>query len=261
MASMWRRAMLYLGLGPDEEYDDYDVVRRADAGAASARPVLRAGTRPALPPCATSDDREPEIGVRRPSARSASPMVRPQPRHRVAIRPSGPARPWCARSQPVSSAKPHVVAPTSFNHAQEVADKFKVNQPVIVNLQDVDRDLSRRIIDFASGLCYGLGGQMERVANQVYLLTPTNVEVSAEERRRLQDQGYHERLVPPAPPHGRDLHPPQHLLARHHRPTDHVVGARRAGHADGDRVLGAAVPHRAGARARCATPSLRCGWA
>jgi cell division inhibitor SepF len=59
-----------------------------------------------------------------------------------------------------------------------------------MNLQGADRDLSRRLIDFASGLCYGLGGQMERVANQVYLLTPTNVEVSPEERRRLHERGY-----------------------------------------------------------------------
>ena len=89
-----------------------------------------------------------------------------------------------------SNAKPHVVVPDSFNEAQEVADKFKGGQPVIMNLQGADRDLSRRLIDFASGLCYGLGGQMERVGNQVYLLTPANVEVSAEERRRLQERGY-----------------------------------------------------------------------
>jgi cell division inhibitor SepF len=85
------------------------------------------------------------------------------------------------------NAKPSVVVPVSFNEAQEVADKFKGSQPVIVNLQSADRDLARRLIDFASGLCYGLGGQMEKVANQVYLLTPSNVEVSAEERRRLQE--------------------------------------------------------------------------
>ncbi|MDZ7734057.1 MAG: cell division protein SepF [Acidimicrobiia bacterium] len=91
------------------------------------------------------------------------------------------------RPVPVApNAKPFVVSPSSFNHAQEVADKFKANQPVIVNLQGVSRELSRRLIDFSSGLCYGLGGQMERVAGQVYLLTPSNVEVSAEERRRLQ---------------------------------------------------------------------------
>jgi cell division inhibitor SepF len=86
----------------------------------------------------------------------------------------------------------HVVAPTGFNDAQEIGDKLKASQPVIVNLQGVNRDLSRRLIDFSSGLTYGLGGQMERVAEQVFLLTPSNVEVPAEEKRRLQERGlYH----------------------------------------------------------------------
>jgi cell division inhibitor SepF len=89
----------------------------------------------------------------------------------------------------VQTARVHVVAPQGFNDAQEIGDKLKNNQPVIVNLQAVDRDLARRLIDFASGLAYGLGGQMERVADQVFLLTPTNVEVSAEEKRRLQERG------------------------------------------------------------------------
>jgi cell division inhibitor SepF len=86
----------------------------------------------------------------------------------------------------VSSVKPHTVAPASFNDAQEVADRYKASQPVIVNLEGAERDLRRRLIDFCSGLCYGLGGQMERVADHVYLLTPSNVEVSAEDRRRLE---------------------------------------------------------------------------
>jgi cell division inhibitor SepF len=89
----------------------------------------------------------------------------------------------------VQTARVHVIAPGGFNDAQEIGDKLKANQPVIVNLQSVDRDLARRLIDFASGLAYGLGGQMERVADQVFLLTPTNVEVSAEEKRRLQERG------------------------------------------------------------------------
>jgi cell division inhibitor SepF len=96
------------------------------------------------------------------------------------------------RAIPVSSAKPHVVLPASFNQAQEVGDRFKSNQPVIVNLQAVDRDLARRLIDFASGLCYGIGGQMERVAKDVYLLTPSDVEVSDDERRRLSERGLHD---------------------------------------------------------------------
>ena len=108
---------------------------------------------------------------------------------------AAPDRPIRSRSAvvrplPVGTTKPSVIGPRSFNDAQEVADKFKVNVPVILNLQGVERDLARRIIDFASGLCYGLGGQMERVANQVYLLTPSDVEVSPEERRRLRERGY-----------------------------------------------------------------------
>jgi cell division inhibitor SepF len=103
------------------------------------------------------------------------------------------ARSAVVRPVPVTpNAKPHVVAPTSFNEAQEVADTYKANTPVIVNLQDADRELSRRLIDFASGLCYGLGGTMERVANSVYLLTPSNVELSAEERRRLHERGLYD---------------------------------------------------------------------
>jgi cell division inhibitor SepF len=116
-------------------------------------------------------------------------VARASPRRASSDRaPSG--RTAVVRPLPGAGSKPFVVAPASFNDAQEVADKFKINVPVILNLQGVERDLARRIIDFASGLCYGLGGQMERVANQVYLLTPSDVEVSPEERRRLHERGY-----------------------------------------------------------------------
>ena len=196
MASMWRKAMLYLGLGPDDEYDDYD---QYDEPAAAPRPPCRATPLRSLPsryPVAQIPepqfDREPEVGSR--SVRTIGPAtsVRPQPSGDGGDPSARPRTAVVRPLQPVASAKPHVVAPTSFNQAQEVADKLKANQPVIVNLQNVDRDLSRRLIDFASGLCYGLGGQMERVANQVFLLTPSNVEVSAEERRRLHEHGYPE---------------------------------------------------------------------
>jgi len=189
MASMWRRAMLYLGLGPDDEYDDYDI---DEEPVPERRPAPAQSRYPAAPPASREMEREPEMSSSGSVRTIGAPAVRPQA-SASGVDPSERPRTAVVRPlQPVSSAKPHVVAPTSFNHAQEVADKLKVNQPVIVNLQNVDRDLSRRIIDFASGLCYGIGGQMERVANQVFLLTPSNVEVSAEERRRLQEHGYHE---------------------------------------------------------------------
>jgi cell division inhibitor SepF len=197
MASMWRKTMLYLRLGPDDEYEDDAVGDEPASQPVAARepaPAARAATarpRPAPAPARQPTAQpQPQLqpqpiesehaGVRTLSPQAPAETVSPKPR--AVVRPI-PASP---------SAKPHVVSPTSFNHAQEVADKFKASQPVILNLQGVDRDLARRLIDFSSGLCYGLGGHMEKVAHQVYLLTPTNVEVSSEERRRLQERGLHD---------------------------------------------------------------------
>ena len=88
-----------------------------------------------------------------------------------------------------TTAKVHVVVPARFSDAQEIGDVVRQANPVIVNLQMSERDLARRMIDFCSGLTYALGGSMEKVADQVFLLTPSNVEVSAEERQRLQERG------------------------------------------------------------------------
>jgi cell division inhibitor SepF len=84
----------------------------------------------------------------------------------------------------------HLVVPKSFNDAQQVADKFKDGIPVILNLQSSENDLSKRLIDFASGLTYALDGGMQRIADKVFMLTPRNVEISAEERARLIEKGF-----------------------------------------------------------------------
>jgi cell division inhibitor SepF len=84
----------------------------------------------------------------------------------------------------------HLVVPKSFNDAQQIADQFKEQIPVILNLQGIDTDLSKRLIDFSSGLTYALDGGMQRIADKVFLLTPRNVEVSAEERARLIEKGF-----------------------------------------------------------------------
>ena len=84
----------------------------------------------------------------------------------------------------------HLVIPKSFNDAQDVADKFKDSIPVIINLQGSESDLSKRLIDFASGLTYALDGGMQRIADKVFLLTPRNVELSSEERARLIEKGF-----------------------------------------------------------------------
>jgi cell division inhibitor SepF len=88
------------------------------------------------------------------------------------------------------AVKVHLIVPKNFNDAQLIADKFKADVPVILNLQASETELSKRLIDFASGLTYALDGGMQRVADKVFLLTPKNVEVSAEERQRLMEKGF-----------------------------------------------------------------------
>lgn len=186
MPGMFKRAMLYLGLGSDEDFEaldqqsaeNYERVRPMDAAGRMVEPPA-----PAPEPTGPVD---PEYEPARPPTSA----VRPIPAEEVAERSR---RPSVVRTIPApKTAKPHVVSPVSFNEAQEVADRFKQNQPVIINLQQADRDLTRRLIDFASGLCYGIGGKMKKVAEQVYMITPADVEVSAEERARLQEAGLHD---------------------------------------------------------------------
>jgi cell division inhibitor SepF len=91
---------------------------------------------------------------------------------------------------PPPQVRVHIVEPNSFNDCQQIADKFKSDIPVIINLQRSDSDLSKRLIDFSSGLTYALNGGMQKIAEKVFLLTPSNVDVSAEEKRRLQEKGF-----------------------------------------------------------------------
>lgn len=97
--------------------------------------------------------------------------------------------------EPQGLGQVHVVEPRSFDaDAQEIGDKMKGSVPVIMNLQGVEEDLFKRLTAFASGLAYGLDGSMQRLAPRVYLITPANVEVSAEDRRRLVERGVFDEL-------------------------------------------------------------------
>lgn len=158
--------MVYLGL-TDDEFEDYDY----EEPTAAPSPARRYAADP-----------EPAVSAVRPVARDVV-----EPNNGVTVSP----RPSVVRPiTPMHNAKVHVVAPSRFADAQEIGDRFKNGQPVIVNLQSNDRELSRRMIDFCSGVTYALAGSMDKVADQVFLLTPSNVEVSPEEKRRLQERNY-----------------------------------------------------------------------
>ena len=114
----------------------------------------------------------------------------PAPRPAAILRSVTGGRGGATRGDSAGDFGVHLVIPKSFNDAQQVADKFREGIPVILNLQGIDTPLVMRLIDFASGLTYALDGGMQRIADKVFMLTPRNVELSAEERARLIEKGF-----------------------------------------------------------------------
>ena len=167
--SVWQKTILWLGLGPDEAYGDYED-QPTMRGPLVSREFEEART------AGGGDGKVYDLRARSGlvvSNRSGSEQS------------SGTVRPLRA----ASTAMPRIVTPGSFDDAKEVGDLFLNGQPVAVNINGVGHELARRIIDFASGLCYGKGGQLKRLNHQVYLLTPTGVEVPVEEKLRISDEG------------------------------------------------------------------------
>ena len=167
----WQRALVYFGLAeerhPTDEYDD-EMSREPEAELQDRyhdRPNVRRlrRRRDEFDDIFADDDDEP---------------------------PGRPGRLRTVNGGRAGDVRVHLVIPKSFNDAQQVADKFKDSVPVILNLQGVETDLSKRLIDFASGLTYALDGGMQRIADKVFMLTPRNVEISAEERARLIEKGF-----------------------------------------------------------------------
>ncbi len=118
--------------------------------------------------------------------------MRPQAVREVSADTEGVVRTIASPRPPTGAI--HKSEPKRFNEAREVADRFKDGTAVIMNLQSTEDAIARRLVDFASGLVYGLDGKIELVANRVYLLTPADVEVSAEERERLAGGGFYNQF-------------------------------------------------------------------
>ncbi len=206
--AMFRKAAEFLGLVDDDAVDDYDV----DGGYLDDEYDPRRDPREPealeVAPVANPRGREPEglrVGSSARSLDRGDPatgsvtVVRGGGRHEPATmvpqsssitpRPAGLDTPSVRAMPTAPAANVHVCEPRSFNDAQEIGDRLKSGQPVIMNLQHNDRELQRRLIDFASGLCYALSGTMSKAADQVFLLTPANVDVSDADVERLSARG------------------------------------------------------------------------
>jgi cell division inhibitor SepF len=169
-SDVWNRTLVYFGIAEDEDWDEDGLATEEEL-----ERDYRARSR---------------ANVRRLPRRGEDEWtdVESEPEHAVAAAPSRRARLRGVESA-ASQVRVHLVLPRSFNDAQQIADRFKDQVPVILNLQSADNELSKRLIDFASGLTYALDGSMQRVADKVFLLTPRDVELSAEERARAMERG------------------------------------------------------------------------
>ena len=154
MAGVWRKTLQYLGLVEDEDLEDLDDGMEPAGVRSDPAPVRRLG-------------RAEVATVDRPEA-----IVRTMPTTRT------------------PTASIHRAEPKRFNEAREIGERYRQGIPVIMNLQGADDSVARRLVDFASGLVFGLDGKIEMVASRVYLLTPANMEVSAEERERIVEGGF-----------------------------------------------------------------------
>lgn len=198
MAGVFRKAMIWLGLAPDEEYDDYgygDPMRQTGRVGPPQAPGMPPGYGPG--PVGRAPGMHDANSPAADEVEGVSLRPRPVGRPGGSVRPlpqRGPAPTARREDTPTvrpmraTAARPKTVTPDSFDDAKSVADLFKASQPVVMDLGGADRDLARRLIDFSSGMCYALGGNMERVSPGSYLLSPAGVEVSAEERRRLRGE-------------------------------------------------------------------------
>lgn len=168
MAGAMRKMAVYLGLVEDDRYDDdYDDYDVYDDDAADRRRVDRASDESAGQP----------TGVQEPADEEHKPF--------------GPERrPPVAESAVSDLARITTLHPRTYNEARTIGEHFREGTPVIMNLTEMVDSDAKRLVDFAAGLIFGLHGSIERVTNKVFLLSPANVEVTAEDKARMAERGF-----------------------------------------------------------------------
>ncbi len=200
--SVVRNIKVYLGLAPDDEYSDLEYGYPEDFDEYEDE-------RPARPvPSGRNGDDDVALGDIRPMPGHVRQEARPsrqeprQSRPESRARPAGdgrrassehrstePATVTVRRPEPEvkppEEVPPRVRRPKRFADAKSLADDFRRPAPVVMDVTDLDRELSRRLIDFASGLCYGLEGRMEKLSPSSFLLVPDGMTISDPDRERL----------------------------------------------------------------------------
>ncbi|HWC83720.1 MAG TPA: cell division protein SepF [Pseudonocardiaceae bacterium] len=203
--SALQKLKAYFGMMPADELDEYEedgyggygsAYAAADSdgydGYASRRPLRSPRPVSRLEP---ADDfgYDAEPRARRPwtpeggsrtvtpvrGALAEQPQVEPMARPRPAPEPA---------AHPLS--KITTLHPRSYLEARTIGERYREGTPVIINLTDLDDADAKRLVDFAAGLAFGLRGSMDKVTNKVFLISPPDVDVTAEDRRRIAEGGF-----------------------------------------------------------------------
>ncbi|MBV2362502.1 cell division protein SepF [Streptomonospora sp. S1-112] len=170
MAGAMRKMAVYLGLVEDDRYDhryadEYDDFDDFEEGVEGRRDRdIDHGGDPRVDSMTDADDY------------TMSPSERRIPTHTT------PATADLARIT--------TLHPRTYNEARTIGEHFREGIPVIMNLTEMVDSDAKRLVDFAAGLIFGLHGSIERVTNKVFLLSPANVEVTAEDKARIAERGF-----------------------------------------------------------------------
>jgi cell division inhibitor SepF len=160
MAGAMRKMAVYLGLVEDEETDGYEGYE-GDGYDEPATTVVRRTDAPA------------PLRVTRPDE--------------AAVTHAPPRRVAAETVEPYRITTMH---PRTYNEARTIGEHFREGIPVIINLTDMDDADAKRLVDFSAGLVFGLHGSIERVTNKVFLLTPANVDITAEDKSMIAEGGF-----------------------------------------------------------------------
>jgi cell division inhibitor SepF len=177
----WHRTLVYFGLAEDDRYYEPDLEEVEPEAEPEHELKARYRERPNVR----------RLSRRQRGAEEIDEIFSDEPPERHERRPTRVLHAVPENGHGRAGVQVHLVVPKNFNDAQQIADQFKNDLPVILNLQGSDTELAKRLIDFSSGLTYALDGGMQKVADKVFMLTPPDVEVSAEERARLIEKGFY----------------------------------------------------------------------
>lgn len=208
MAGAFKKTMIYLGLADADEHDDSftseqpnrsspDAAAESKRSASSREPAGEQRAAAAQPASVRAEGgaqvqgRTGEVvslnahggkqpGAGAPASEYTSGNLAVDPDYRATVTPI--KRASSSRDENSAMRKITTVHPRSYNDAKVIGESFRENIPVIMNVTDMGEAEAKRLVDFSAGLVFGLGGSIERVTNKVFLLTPNNIEVLAEER-------------------------------------------------------------------------------